>query len=343
VHGVKTKAASALVLAAGILSCSGHVAAAPADEPSPLGLERSACQFFRLATMCRPLPAHPAVAPHSAEWTRVQHQPGAPVLFATPDLGGANADPVILDEGARTTPHVLIADRFPWSASSAGKLNGTLVPVPTGAVPEGDSDGHLSWRTPLGEYDAWAAEKPDAVPGSRWRVGGFGFCPVGGTGAGCSGSTATNLATSLGLLDPRAIAAVMGDPHGILHTALAASVLCASPAWVAPATYSDGKNTTDEVPCRGAATLPPEGVRFFLDRTDDQIDATDAPAWFKVVLRTLDREHYGGQVVDTGWGGGAGIQLQTMREGWTSATREPIPQDILALAKDVEFCGNGSC
>lgn len=340
---MKLQIACALVLAAGVLSCSSHGSAAPAREPAPLGPERSACAFFTLATMCRPLPAQPAVAPQSAAWLGVQHQPGSPVLFGQPDTGGANADPVVLDEAAKTTPHVLVADRFPWSASSTGKRNGSTIGVPSGAVPEGDNDGHLSWRTPLGEYDAWAAEKPDATPGSRWHVGGFGFCPVGGTGAGCSGSTATNLATSLGLLDPRAIAAVMASRHGVLHTALAATVLCASPEWVAPATFSDGKNTTDEIPCRGAVTLPPEGIRFFLDRTDEQIDATDAPAWFKVVLRTMDREHYGGQVVDTGWGGGSGVNVQAMREGWSAATQEPIPRDVLELARFVKFCSNGTC
>jgi hypothetical protein len=123
---------------------------------------------------------------------------------------------------------------------------------------------------------------------------------------------------------------------------------------VYPATFSDGGNTDATPACKGALGAngrPPEGTRFFLDMSDADVNATSNAPYVKVVLRTLDREHYGGTITDTNWSGAPGLAFGFLREGWSALARErplftrdlPITTNGIDLATKLRFCTNGTC
>jgi len=258
--------------------------------------------------------------------------------------------------------HVLNCGGFSWSiwACERAHLQGATVFVPAESYPEGSSDRHLAWNDDANrrEIDLFAASRPDDRSGSPLDVGAAGQCAYDGDGTNCSMSTATNIATSLGTIDPTLVAAAESDPHGSLPYAISASALCADRSFVYPATASDGGNTDGFPACAGRTApgmRPPEGVRFFLDLGDAQIDATTNAPYVKVILRTLDREHFGGVITDTNWYGATGLAFQFMRGGWTTIARSeagvtgngdatlPITTDGIDVRSALTFCSNGTC
>jgi hypothetical protein len=272
-----------------------------------------------------------------------------------------NSFPLYHDPGSAGVPHVVRCGGVAYSAYVCNKFHmaGATVRVPAGAFPAGDSDHHLSIEDDAGkrELDFYGASMPSSQPGSPFDVLAAGQCAYDGDGSDCSGSTATNIASSLGTIDPAIVRAVERDPHGTLPYALATSLLCASAAWVYPASFSDGFNTDRTPACRdhlAPNARPPEGVRYFLDVSDAEIDATPNAAYDKVILRTLDREHFGGTVTDTNWAGAPGPALQSSRDGWRPVFDEagispdttgglPITTDGIDLPNVFKFCSNGTC
>ncbi len=326
------------------------------------------CRHFATNPMCRPLPGNPAVSPFSAEWSAEQGQPGTQPVFPTlavvaaPAAGDRHDDalPLYRSGAPDDVVHVIRCHGVAWSESTCAKTHasGLRVRIPRGSFPEGDDDHHLSIDDDAAgrEIDFWGASMPSDVPDSPIDTLTAGQCPYDGDGTRCSGSTATNIATSLGAIDPHLLAAVEADPHGSLPYAIATTLLCASPEWVFPADYSDGANTDGTPACRDHLARngrPPEGVRYFLDVSDAQIDATPNPAYAKAILRTLDREHFGGTVTDTNWSGAPGPALQALRDGWAPIAREaglppgahglPLAAAGIDLARDLKFCSNGTC
>ncbi len=318
--------------------------------------------------MCRPLPQKPNVSPYSAAWVALQAQPGRAPEFAKlqvtfgPTRPGDSYDtsyPVYSDAGiASSVVHVVRCSGVAWSAYVCGrtKMEGARVRFPRGAFPEGNQDGHLSLEDDVAkrEYDFWGASMPSDVPDSPFATLAAGQCPYDGDGTDCSGSTATNIATSLGAIDPRDIVAAEADPHGTLPSAIDAAALCASRTWVYPATSSDGGNTDATPACRGALGpngRPPEGTRFFLDLSDADVNATSNAPYVKVVLRTLDREHFGGTITDTNWSGAPGLAFGFVRDGWSALANDrpwfqrglPITTNGIDLTKSLRFCTNGTC
>jgi hypothetical protein len=318
--------------------------------------------------MCRPLPTNPHVSPYSAAWVALQAQPGHAPEFARlavtfgPARPGDRYDgsyPVYADAGvAGSVVHVVRCSGVSYSAFVCAKtrIEGARIRIPRDAFPEGNADRHISIEDDVAkrELDFWGASKPSDVPDSPFDTLTGGQCAFDGSGTDCSGSTATNIATSLGALDPRDIAAAESDPHGTLSSAVATDALCASPTWVYPATFSDGGNTDATPACRGALGphgRPPEGTRFFLDLSDADVNATSNAPYVKVVLRTLDREHFGGTITDTNWPGAPGLAFGYVRDGWSALARErpwfqrglPITTNGIDLAKKQRFCMNGTC
>lgn len=317
--------------------------------------------------MCRPLPAHPQVSPFSATWVAEQAQPGTqPFIPPIGVVDARHADPndsalpLYADPGTAGIPHTVHCGGVKWSAYVCDKyhMNGVTVRIPRGAFPEGGSDHHLSVEDDARarEFDFWGASEPSDVPGSPFDTLTAGQCPYDGDGTDCSGATATNIATSLGRIDPALLIAREHDPHGTLPYAIATVLLCAAPEWVYPATGSDGANTNATPACHdhlGRDGRPPEGVRWFLDLSDAEIDATANAPYDKVILRTLDREHYGGTVTDTNWAGAPGPVLVTLRDGWEPLYREvgaapgsrgvPVTTLGFDLTQKMKFCTNGTC
>ncbi len=347
----------------------GSPASVPATPAQPAGGAALLCTHFATNPMCRALPANPSVSPRSSAWASLEFQAGrdafgglrlsnAATPFDDPNDGSEPLDELV--PGGPTIVQTIACDAVTWGPSlcrSTG-MQGRVLAVPAGMMPEGNADHHYSYDDPNagGEYDFWLAPRPGA-PGATMHVGGAGFCAWGSDGTGCSGSTATNIATSLGGLDAALLANAEASPDGTLPYAIAVAALCADPSYVYPATSSDGANTNATPACSGSTSAggrPPEGTRWFLDLGDADVDATPYAPYVKVILRTLDRQHYGGLIVDTNWSGAPGLSVEYHRGNYAFAAAEanlaygldlslPIATPGLDLAKHVAFCTNGTC
>ena len=329
------------------------------------------CAHFKANPICKRLPAHPRVSPSSAAWSALLFQTGRAYFppfnaLVTADAGDARDGSLPLDTLPRggAVYHLRVdCDAVPWGVATCAKtgarLQGRVIGFPTTMIPAGNSDHHYAWTdvAKRGEYDLWLAKRPRPHDRSM-HVGGAGFCSWEGDGTGCSGADATNIAMAIDAIHAYALEAGEADARrGTLGYAVSTSALCADPTWVYPATYSDGANTDRTPACAGhtgKGERPPEGVRWFLDVSDAQIDATKNAPYVKVLLRTMDREHYGGIVTDTNWSGAPGLTPQYDRGDYSFAAREagvapapfasvPFTLDGIDLRRDVVFCNNGSC
>lgn len=313
--------------------------------------------------MCRPIPANPAVAPNSSSWSALEFQTGHD-YFAPMNLGliGETSEPLTdLPVGAASVTLPLACDVVSYAqyeCTSHGLPKGSTFPVPMSLYTALGSDHHCSVddHAKQGEFDGWECPSPAVFSGTM-HVGGAGFCPWSGDGTNCSGSTATNIATSLGGIDENDLNAAEADPvHGSLPYAISTATLCADPSSVYPATASDGQNTNYSSACAGhigSGGRPPEGTRWFLSETDAQIDATNNLPYVKAILRTMDREHMGGVITDTNWSGAPGLSPAFRHQPFAQAKSEagvfglsyqlPITTNGINLQTDVIFCSNGTC
>jgi hypothetical protein len=144
------------------------------------------------------------------------------------------------------------------------------------------------------------------------HVGGAGYCAWDSDGTSCSGADAINVAMTIGTIDPVTLAYVdkYGGSTGTLPFALEMGAICALPenygseaqyvGFVYPANNSDGAATQGENGCT-LNNAPAEGTRFFINRTDAQINALSVPNFMKVILRTMDKQHHGAFVGDSQW------------------------------------------
>ena len=327
------------------------------------------CQHFASNPMCQPLPSNPSVSANSAAWAALNFQSGHDGFGP---LQVSNATDPFLDSydgtepleelvpGEPTVTQTISCSAVAWGPAlcTSTHMQGKVLNLPADMMPEGDSDHHYSYddATSAGEYDFWLAQQPGS-PGATMSVGGAGFCRWGTDGTGCSGSTATGIATSIGGLDASLIAAAENSPNGTLPYAIAASALCADPSYVYPATSSDGANTNGSAACAGntgAGQRPPEGTRWFLNKSDADIDSANYPPYVAVILRTMDRQHYGGVIVDTNWSGAPGLSPEYHRGNFQFAATQagigyakdqsiPVTTTGLNLANDIVYCTNGTC
>jgi hypothetical protein len=326
--------------------------------------------------MCQALPASPSLAGSSGSWAAVELQPGKSSFGEIQVSNAANLyadafeDSYPLENepvGSATIKQTVACDNVSWSYSicSSTGMNGKVVNVPANMVPEGATDHHFSYNDHVnnGEVDFWDANGPPYNnDGGTLHVGGAGFCAWGGTGTGCSGSTATNIDTALaGGIDAALTQAAEADPvHGHLPYALGATAMCVdiSADFDYPATGSDGTNTNATPACSGhlnAGGRPPEGVRWFLAIHDADVNATNNVPFVKVLLRTMDEDHFGGTITDSNWSGtSAGLQLLFHRGNYAFAAAEegiyygtdvgiPVTSNGINLASTVKFCKNGTC
>lgn len=315
--------------------------------------------------MCQPLPANPAIAPNSAAWSALEFQSGhqgfAPLGIGTGKGSDDGSEPITdLPIGAPFASLVMSCDVEVYSAgtcASHGDPNGSTQQIPLNGYVAANSDHHLAVdnHAYAGEFDYWNAPFPIIFSGT-WHVGGAGFCPWSGNGTGCSGSTATNIVTSMGAITQDLLTKAESTPNGTLPYALGASVLCGDPTYVFPATSSDGSNTNTSSACvghTGAGQRPPEGTRWFLNLTDDQVNATNNAPYVKAILRTINKQHFGGTITDTNWSGAPGLAMQYHHDPFTPQAIEakltgtnfelPITTNGIDLSTEIIFCSNGTC
>jgi hypothetical protein len=323
--------------------------------------------------MCRHLPAKPSVIGQSGSWAALEFGSGRDSFgglqitnAANPYLDGYDdSEPLYrLTPGGPSIRQTVSCDKQSYSPEVCGLtgINGKVINVPADMIPEGNADHHFSYDDPSNnrEVDFWDSDMPSGNGGTL-HVGGAGFCKWGGDGTGCSGSTATQIDTGLGGIDPVLLKSGEADSvHGTLPYALSAAAVCAdvSTNFVYPAKASDGDNTNSTSACAGhlgAGGRPPEGTRWFLRLHDADVDATNNLPYVKVILRTVDEDHFGGVVTDTNWGGAAeGLAIQFHRGNYAFAAAEagiyygpdvylPVSTNGIDLARSIEFCSNGTC
>jgi hypothetical protein len=327
------------------------------------------CVHFSSSPFCKPLPSNPAVSSSSAQWAALEFQSGrdffgGPIQSNTANPGADSHDtsePVeYVYPGIKTTSQTIECSKASYGPSSCEKsgLQGLVLDVPSNMQPEGNQDHHFSFdsSTAGGEFDFWLSD-PLGKAGAKLNVGTAGFCKWGGDGTGCSNATATKILTSIGDLDPVLIKSEENSTTSTMPYALSSTALCASATWVYPAVYSDGFDTDATPACAGntgTGRRPPEGTRWYLNVTDEQIDALNVPLYAKVILRTADKQHYGGIIVNTQYPGAPGLSMNFHRGDYTFMASEagvkyaanesiPIATTGLNLAKSVVFCTNGTC
>ncbi len=338
--------------------------------PSPAA---SSCRHFVKNPICAVLPAAPQISPFSGAWAAVNFQSGRDEisgLTAKPgtrpfdDGSRDNADPPyeLVTKDTATTPQRITCDAVPWAQWDCRNygIADKTINVPSDMEPAGNTDHHFSFGSlaARGEYDFWLVQSRIAPANGRLHVGGGGFCPWAGDGTACSGSNATNIAGTLGSITAADFARARSNrTHGTFGHAIAFSVLCADAAHVWPANASDGKNTDSYPACAGhtgPGARPPEGTRLYLDLNDDQVDALNLHDYEKAFWRTVDKQHYGGIIVDTTWAGGQGLNPVFQRDDFSTEAQEagiapqpyaavPIRRGSITLRNDIKFCINGTC
>ncbi len=344
--------------------------ASPGATISP-GSE-SSCTHFVSNPACHALPAHPNVSPYSSAWASLEFQAGRAYIPSFNAKAGShpfydsadNSDPPLdeLTSRGSSVPHTIACDLASWGAWACTHygIEGKVVNFPAGMEPSGNSDHHYSFSDDAarGEYDFWLVKQLPGGAGTTLHAGSGGFCSWSGDGTACSGSNATNIAGSLGSVSEADFARGEADAqHGSFGHAIALTALCSDPSYVYPANASDGANTNGFAACNGhtgSRQRPPEGTRLFLNLSDAQVDAMQLPAYAKTFWRTLDREHEGGFINDSGWSGGPGLSPAMRRDDFSAQAREagvdpvpyarvPIGSGTIDFARDISFCANGSC
>jgi hypothetical protein len=182
----------------------------------------------------------------------------------------------------------------PWGTCS---VEGLKVRIPQEALaPPTTNDGHLTvvdqetgW-----EWDFYDAETPLPTGGGTVTIGWGGRTRIDGDGLG-SDATAARFGNLAGVI--RAQEAISGRIDHALFMVLS----CDDGSFVYPAMKKGAA-------CADRTNAPPMGSHMWLDMSETEIDALSAPAWQKMILRTLHR--YGAFMGDTG-GPGWGYQFES--------------------------------
>ncbi|MDP8910337.1 MAG: hypothetical protein M3N47_14755 [Chloroflexota bacterium] len=184
-----------------------------------------------------------------------------------------------------------------WRSSC--EVDGMRVRIPEQARPASGGDAHMAvidtrrrW-----EYDFWKVQDTRLPRGGgtiRIAHGGrtrWGTASSDGLG---SNATAAHFGLAAGVLRAEEWDAAVKSGGAIKH-ALFIAVRCTAGYSVYPAAPGTTGSTCRDEGERSNA--PPLGARFFLDLTNDQIEALSVPAWKKPILKAMAR--YGMIVGDT--------------------------------------------
>jgi hypothetical protein len=204
--------------------------------------------------------------------------------------------------------------------AQGGSVNNMQINLPAYARAAGGSDGHLGVVTPDGwEYDLWRVTRSGSTLnvsiGYRQRADGPGIVTPSMllTEPTLGGGTAPNFGLNAGIVT----AAEMQSgriPHALFIVIQAGSADTSFGfGTVAPGANGRGGAGSSVYPAfKGDAAAPgvraPMGVRFWLDMTPAEIDATGAPLWERTIAKAM--HEYGGYFGDTG-GAGFSFMLES--------------------------------
>lgn len=259
------------------------------------------------------LPTDPALASDSA--AVVGHMEEYGWSFNGSNLGfslptSSATRPVYFAQGSDPTYTI---DCTVCSGDNRVNVSGAQIHMPAGAVPDGDTDGHLTViEDATGqEYDFWLA----SVSGSTIVAHTAAVVNVNtGNGIGSEGDAA-HFALSAGLLRPSELAS------GLIPHALVITVPCTNAngwnvgyTWPANGGWGDPCGMAGNEPTTGAPEL---GQLVRLNLSDGAIAASSAPAWEKTIMTALAR--YGAYIEDTdsNYANGMDILAQDAAS-WTS-------------------------
>jgi hypothetical protein len=287
-----------------------------------------ALPYFPKSPYRVPLPANPVFvsAAQSAAWNSANSPSGLGDIVISENGSTDGADPIYYVDGDGTD-FTLACNKQSYSAYACSintsnpnnmrNMNGvTMSAFPLGAITSGDSDHHIVGIDTINGYevDIWLGRPFPTSPNATWSVGGAGECALDGDGTGCSGSTATNMALSMGNIRPEDILYCLNQSPNpdtcVLPYALAMAPKCNGTGFTYPATASDGQCFDSAGNNLSNSSGIPEGTRGCINMTDAQINALPYPAYEKVVYRTMDCEHYGVFDRDSNWSGGPGFVFQ---------------------------------
>ncbi len=256
----------------------------------------------------------------SSAWNAMQSSDGFGSITISEDGTNVNdnGNPTTYTDGDGTG-YVLDCNKFSYSSYSCNsdanvrELDGKTVKIPLGAITAGNSDHHLINIDVVAgiEDDIWEGHPIPSSAGGTWSVGGAGECALSGSGSGCGGAIATNIANSLGLVRAEDILYCLQDSSSpstcTLPYAVSIALACNGSGVEYPATASDAQ-------CGGgqgtASTRIAEGTRGCLNMTDAEINAASYRDDEKVVYRTMDCAHYGVYDRDSAYDEGPGISIQ---------------------------------
>jgi hypothetical protein len=315
---------------------SSAPASAPYDPPP--GQQ----PFFPASPFLKQLPASPNVTPNSASMLSYfqsccgngpfQFRPIR--VFASLPNTKEIAFPIYYNHSGSNTPVTINCTR-----KYGGKpcnVQGMTVYVDVREIPQGQSDGHWVLIDPAAgyEYVLYQTQWPPANGvltvdyGGRCALSGTGFTNPSYSGpawnAGCLGD-ASGTPLSVGTVRAKDWLAALNTPDGVLPGAISYAIACdgvsanaggAMPAPFPP-THGDG--------CLPQNEAPAEGSRIFLAMHDAQVNALGVPPLSKVLLRTLDEDHYGAIMVDTGGKGYSGLGVNVESDSTYEAWGQPGP------------------
>lgn len=221
-----------------------------------------------------------------------------------------------------TDPVVELRATEPWGTNA---LTGRKIHVPAAwaAAPPKPSEGgdaHLEVvllpsdaKVPGETAELWQANPPSGgVLKFSWGSPGN---IEGNLNTGAA--TAANFELAAGQIRVPDLKSTTVPPHALC--AVVKSNKAKSVVW--PAVHTDGRSTE--------AAAPIEGQRFMLDYSDAEIDALSMKPWKKLVLKEIDREHYGFYDCDSG---GPGLAFEL--EGSTMYTAFGAPNGFNTVGKE---------
>jgi hypothetical protein len=275
--------------------------------------------------MVQKIPSNPQPDPSSSAWiseSQIGNTIGRFQFFANSSGYAQDVTYPIYYTVASSDPHAeTIKISCSGYAGAGCPANGVKLSVDSRVLPEdygASGDRHIAFIDKAGgyEHDLFQAQWPPVNGILTAKEGGQ--CALGGTGfsGGDCDATASGVPLSLGTIRATDLLAAIGNPNGSLPYAIAVSTKC-NLGWIAPALNGDNGGESCE-------TGPPDGARFYLAMHDSDVNALDAPNIVKVLLRTLDEDHYGAMLTDTN-GGGAEMSMSRESDLTYTVYGEPGP------------------
>jgi len=330
------RATAAVAFVTACIFIRAAIVIAPAGVPAPASSAydppAGSVPFFPASPFRQKIPNPPTVNPNSAAWVAGMGPFSLNNIAAVTPAGTLvnHHEPVYYNHGGANVPVTIhCTAHFGNRDCSTEGMTVYIDPreTPQNGAKPGEDDHLALIDVPAGyEYDFWVVHEWPPQNGvltvnwaGRCALDGNGFTNPSYSGphwnSGCA-STASGTPISMGLIRAKDLMAALHDPHGSLPEAIAFGIPCPGPGPL-PAPFlgsGDGK-------CPGHA---PEGSRLYLAMHDADVDALGVAPIVAVILRTLDEDHYGAFLIDTG-GRQPGMQLAAQSDTTYTAWGLPGP------------------